>query len=189
MAETFLHQSLAKRASHEFSGSMADAAALWVAGSWLGRVAVVGLDHDLSCLDPHGLPIGLRVDRLLFTAGRNRQDVLWSLETTLRSGAISTAIGYVGRGLDLTESRRVQLAAEAGGASALIVSSAPRSSTAAETRWSVRPVPVKRFDSPKLRLECYRNKRGTTGAYIGTLDRKTGHIHLVSAAAAGPCEA
>jgi protein ImuA len=123
---------------------------------------------------------------MLLTAGRNRQDVLWTLETALRSGAISTAIGYVGRGLDLTESRRLQLAAEAGHATALIVASSPLSATASETRWRVRPLPVKRFDSPKLRLECYRNKRGTTGAYIGTLDRKTGHIDLVSETAAGP---
>jgi protein ImuA len=63
---------------------------------------------------------GLDPRRLILVRGRCQGDLLWAMEEALRSGAVAAVLGEI-YDLDLTAGRRLQLAAETGGATALLL--------------------------------------------------------------------
>lgn len=63
---------------------------------------------------------GLAPERLIVARGRTGTDVLWAMEEGLRSGAPAAVLGEVG-GLAPVAARRLQLAAEAGGVTGLLL--------------------------------------------------------------------
>lgn len=85
-------------------------------------------------------PYGLDPNRLLMVNAESDADVLWVMEEGLRSSAIQAVLGEVA-GLDLTASRRLQLAAEKSGSPAFLlrVPEGAAGNNAALTRWHVRP--------------------------------------------------
>ena len=124
---------------------------------------------------------------------RRAIDVLWSAEEALRSGAAGFVVAEMSRAADLTASRRLQLAAEAGGCTGLLlVPDQELRSNAAETRWRAAPAPNAGTalgqdarpsdDSTRMRLELKKNKRGTTGASEAIWDESAHRIVLVSKA-------
>jgi hypothetical protein len=78
-----------------------------------------GLPHVLRCLADFGAPyghglvqLGLDAGRLLLVETKSDKDALWALEEALRSQARPAMVaGAVAGGLDLTTSRRLNLAA------------------------------------------------------------------------------
>jgi len=108
---------------------------------------------DAGDLYPPGLSrLGLDPAHVLAVRAKHDADVLWVMEEALRCRALGAVVGEV-RTADLTASRRLQLAAEAGGVTALLLrpsSSARASSTrasgvlgpsAATTRWRLAARP------------------------------------------------
>jgi protein ImuA len=93
----------------------------------------------------HGLrAFGLSVDRLILIDAARPIDLLWAMEEGARTKGLSAVVGE-GASLNLTAGRRLQLAAEAGKAMALILPFAPERTPEAElhpsaalTRWRVR---------------------------------------------------
>ena len=88
---------------------------------------------------------GIDADRLIVVRARHREDVLWVMEEALRCGRLAAVLGEVDA-VDLTASRRLQLAAGTGGTAALLLReggrrAAVRTVTAAVTRWGVAPAP------------------------------------------------
>jgi protein ImuA len=84
---------------------------------------------------------GLDPARLILCRARRRADLLWAMEEALRCPALAAVVAEVD-GLDLTASRRLQLAAEAGGVTGFllrraVLSKGGRDVTAAPTRWRV----------------------------------------------------
>lgn len=100
--------------------------------------------------------------RLLLIEPDSEDQILWSLEEGLRSGALAGVLGEV-KGADLTATRRLQLAAEATATPALLLRlpGALRTS-AALTRWQVSAAPsrstpgLKDIAGPRLRLSLRR---------------------------------
>lgn len=85
-------------------------------------------------------------DLLLVQAVPGRKgetDVLWVLEEALRHPGVGAVLGEVGE-LDLAASRRLQLAAEAGGVPGVLLRLGPRrvEASAAVTRWRLTPLPT-----------------------------------------------
>lgn len=80
--------------------------------------------------------------RLVVVRGRNDREVLWAMEEGLRSGVLAAVVAEVAK-LGLSASRRLQLAAEAGGATGLLLR--PRSAalgpSAALSRWRLEAAP------------------------------------------------
>lgn len=153
---------------------------LWIL-SPLGREA-----EPPGVLDPYGLAAFFDPGRLILAEARDRAEALWALEEALRSGAASVVAAELSRPPDLTESRRLQLAAEAGGAAArpkgagdgatpdegplgvVIAPEPPRPiSNAAETRWRCAFAPAWAAGArrPVWRWELLKNKRGVLGAW------------------------
>jgi protein ImuA len=81
---------------------------------------------------------GLAPERLIVARGRTETDVLWAMEEGLRSGAPAVVLGEVG-GLPPRASRRLQLAAEAGAVTGLLLNGAGGTVAPgpAVTRWRV----------------------------------------------------
>lgn len=85
---------------------------------------------------------------------------LWAIDLALRSPAVAAVIAD-GSGLDMPQSRRLQLAAEAGTALALIARPhiEQRQLSAATTRWLVQPAPVASpLRNPRWTVELLRCK-------------------------------
>jgi protein ImuA len=137
---------LARGALHEIVGEGADRAA---ASGFVIRL-LVGLAVQgpvLWCLaDPElygpGLQrLGLAPDRLILARTRRDTDLLWAMEEGLKTPGLAAVLGEPQR-LDLTASRRLQLAAESAGGLGLVLRPADGGkATAAVTRWRVASAP------------------------------------------------
>lgn len=124
-----------------------------------GEAPVLWLSRSRDLYPPGLLAYGLSPARLLVGRADNRADLLWALEEAARSAALAAVIGE-GAAPGLAESRRLQLAAEAGGVTLLLLGRAggcrasTRASTGASTgatrtgagttavtRWQIAPFP------------------------------------------------
>ncbi|MDY0870861.1 ImuA family protein [Dongia rigui] len=111
----------------------------------IGSVLWISRQRDLYA---RALPYqGLDPDRLLHLEIRRNGDALWAIEEALRCASLSAVVGEVAA-LDLTQSRRLQLAAEKSGVPALLIrrsaraqdlKSLSRQPIAAVTRWRIAP--------------------------------------------------
>ncbi len=109
---------------------LASGAVVWVSERWRPTV------------NPEGLAPYCDPGRLLVTRAQDQMTVLASVETALRSGAAGLVVAEVSAAIGLTEGRRLQLAAEAGGTTALVIIPEGAGSNAAETRWRCQGVPA-----------------------------------------------
>jgi protein ImuA len=95
----------------------------------------------------HGLKeLGLDTHRLILIEARKDRDVLWALEETLRAGAIPAVVaGAIESDLDLTVSRRLNLAAAIHGTPLFLARPADSvGANAAATRWRIAAAPSAR---------------------------------------------
>jgi protein ImuA len=95
---------------------------------------------------------GLHPDRILFVETWHEADVLPVLEEGLRGGGLAAVVGEVAR-FALTPSRRLQLAAERSGVTALVLrrwraAALGAEPTAAATRWRVTPASSSPLPAP-----------------------------------------
>ncbi|MBU0723343.1 MAG: hypothetical protein KJ904_10150 [Alphaproteobacteria bacterium] len=106
-------------------------------------------------------------DRLMLVEARAIPDLLWALEEGLRCTGFSVALAE-GISPDLTASRRLQLAAEASGVTALLVSPGPvRTRSVALTRWRVTAAPSARgVHRPRWQVELLHCRGGKPGSWI-----------------------
>ena len=115
---------------------------------------------------------GLRPERLVLVTAAHARDVLWAMEEALRCRGAGAVIGEIrGRGVDLTASRRLSLAAQHGGTAAFLLRTAPaQEPVAAVTRWIVGVAPsawcVHEPGPPRLHVRLTRNRRGNPGTWL-----------------------
>ena len=163
MARAALHEVLATE-----PGCGAAFAAM-VLGRTEGTVLWIGSARAEWQAWPPGLAAwGLTPDRLVLLRAERWKDALWAMEEALRCPAVGGALLVPAQGesfeerapLDLTATRRLQLAAEAGGGLGLILRAdtpGAVTQTAAHTRWRVSPA---EGDEPHWRLELLRMRGG-----------------------------
>jgi protein ImuA len=122
----------------------------------------------------HGLAqLGLDVGRLLIVETSTDKDALWTIEDTLRSEARPAMVaGAIGGNLDLTTSRRLNLAAAAH-ATPLVLLRTPiaAGTSAAATRWRVAAAPAARdrfgaFAGPRWHVALERCRNGRPGHWL-----------------------
>jgi len=100
---------------HEACGNARHRFALWAGAQTTGPILWITPSWQTAQLMPCGVQTILDPARLLFIYARRPEDVLWSVEEALRSGAISLVIADLPGLPGLTEVRRMHLAAEQGG--------------------------------------------------------------------------
>lgn len=115
---------------------------------------------------------GLAGETVIFARARKPAELLWAMEEGLRSGAFAAVLGE-GVAPDLTATRRLQLAAEAGATTALLVLShrVTGGISAALTRWQVASVPVEEeSEAARWQIELKRCRGGGGGAWQVSCD-------------------
>jgi protein ImuA len=120
-------------------------------------------------LHPLGLlPYGMRLDRFLHVSIRRPQDLAWAVMETLRCPQVGAVMSVLD-GVSLTDSRRLQLAAESSGATGFLLGQATSMPIAAPiTRWKVTSnvgKPAQRFDEPAWTLDLLYCRGGRPGSW------------------------
>lgn len=130
----------------------------------------------------------MALQRSLFVSPSGKEDRLWSVDLALRSGA-ATLVAADAAGLSLNDTRRLQLAAEAGGALGLLVRPPweRREPSAARTRWLVSPAlssdSDQRWTVELLRCKGVRPASGEARRWCVRRCHATGDVGVVPDAA------
>ena len=140
---------------------------------------------------------GLPPDRLIYAECGSDQDVLAVMEEGLRHGGLAAVVGEVGRA-QTASTRRLQLAAEEGGTTALMLRRWRRSGddplglpSAAMTRWRIACVPsgalpVEGIGRPRWRVTLARQRGGEPCEWILESPDAEGRLALPAHASDGP---
>jgi protein ImuA len=157
-------------AVHEVMGSAAGGFAAMLAGRFAGSVLWCVMEHARAELYGPGLTaFGLDTRRLVVARCPSRQDMLWAMEEGLRDPALAAVIGEPDRAIALTASRRLQLAAETGGTTGLVLRRGAEdgalSPSAVFSRWRAGSLPMLAASSgsaegARWRLELLRCRGG-----------------------------
>lgn len=136
---------------------------------------------------PPGLSaFGLDPGNLVMVRADRASDGLWAFEEALRSPAVAGALLAV-RDVppDMVASRRLQLAAEAGGGIglALMPAAGPARPSTARTRWRVGAAASVHRDRPSWDVTLLRGKGARTGTWSVTWDCADRRLALRNAAA------
>ena len=130
---------------------------------------------------------GLVAERLLVVRAQNTAQVLWVMEEGLRSSGLAAVVGEVDE-VGFADSRRLQLAAEAGGVTALTIVPHQTAISGAVTRWSVASSGRREADrwewAPRWHVALTRARGGAPAQWELEWDRAQGHFSV----AAGVCD-
>ena len=178
-----LHE-LAPTAPAQFGAAAGFALAVAALRTADGRSALL-IQTDFASLEagvPYGPGLdgfGLSMERLIMVRVPRPVDALWACEEALKSRGVAVVIAELpeaGEAADFTATRRLTLAARAGGALGLLLRHRPLPiATAATTRWQVAAAPSTpdRFGGlgrTAFDLSLNRNRRGQSGRFIVTWD-------------------
>ena len=145
--------------------------------------------HAPERLMPSGLARFLPPADLITAEGAREIELLWLAEEALRSGAAGLVVAELTEPLGLTPGRRLQLAAEAGGATGLMLIRDGAGCNAAETRWHCAPEPGTGADSTRHRWSLIKNKSGTLGEWTVDWDDAARRMRVVPPAGERPVAA
>ncbi len=185
---------LAAHRVHEAGGPGRRSFAVLQAAQMKGQVLWVQPAHVAEHLMPWSLPDRL-ANRILLLRANSETDLLWSVEEALRATAPALVIAEPQKPLSLTAGRRLQLAAEAGRTTGLLLIFENGGSNAAETRWHCAPAAdpgAPGSDRPDSTLQDWslnKNKKGTIGHWRVCWNDKTHALRVVSTAGERSCPA
>lgn len=132
-----------------------------------GHILYIATDR---CLHPLGLlPYGVNLSRLVVITAKRQQDLIWAVTEGLRCSQVSAVMALL-HGIDLTTSRRLQLAAEESGATGFLLghmASPPIASSV--TRWKISKVvnsSHRGFEQSSWLVELSYCRGGHPGSWI-----------------------
>lgn len=170
---------LRKARAHEVCGAGAVGFAAIACGLEKGPVIWVSETWQTEQLNPVGLAQFCDPQRLLLARSKDQADGLAVSEEALRSGAVPMVVMEVREPLTLIAGRRLQLAAEAGNSTGLLIISEGKGSNAAQTRWQCTPL-FDPQDSTLQRWKLIKNKSGTLSAWDVRWDAEAHRVIVVS---------
>ncbi|WP_303983575.1 ImuA family protein [Dongia mobilis] len=184
---------LALGALHEFAGHGPDLEEASLAAAAVARLMGRRQQHGNGStlwiarqrdLYARALPErGVDPDRLLHLRIKRNADALWAMEEALRCAGLNAVVAEISA-LDLTQSRRLQLAAEKSGIPALVIRRGGRADQlrhlgsqpiAAVTRWRIGPAPSLGIEAlphpalpgaPRWQIELWRCRGGRPGTWL-----------------------
>ena len=178
---------------HEVTGAEGGGAAAGFCAVLLGRLAAAAGKPVLWCaaasdLYAPGLGVfGLDPGAAILALAAGRAELLWAIEEGLRCRGLAAVLGEADE-IGLAAGRRLQLAAEAGGTTGLLLGR-PRgdasASSAAVTRWRVASAP----SGPRWRVELLRCRGGAPGSWLVEWNDATGDLAVAAALRDGPAAA
>jgi protein ImuA len=146
-----------------------------------GQVLWISTEQESNLVWPPGLiPFGLAPESLILARAARWTEALWAMEEALRCPALGAAVlmAGAGQGLDLTATRRLHLAAEAGGVFGLLLRpDGAAGASAARTRWHIAP--LSSDAAPRWRLTLLRQRDGApAGPWNVSFEAATGSLRL-----------
>lgn len=153
---------LARGRVHEALGDAGEMFALAAASYSNGPVVWIGLGNDVGSLSPTGFQKFLEPTRVIGVSCVTRQEVLWATEQALRTPGAGCVIAELGDGPDLQISRRLQIAAEEGGALGILLIAGRAHTSAAQTRWVCEACDD---DGAQWVWRLTKNKSGNVGVW------------------------
>lgn len=171
---------------HEICGPARVTLAMLVAAATEGPVFWIAPEWQTEGLNPDGMAGLAAPERFTFLAPDRPEDILWTLEETLRSGAVPLAVAELHGLPGLTAVRRLHLAAESGAGEGrgaplgLILTPGDGGAPGVETRWHIAPAHTPR--APGWTVE--RRRARTLPPKTWTLGRHNGRFALTRAGAA-----
>ncbi len=196
---------LATAALHEVTGSGIDiefaaAPALFAAGILARRPGpVLWVLHRPDLFPPALAAAGLHPARVIYVQAGT--EALLVMEEALNHPGLAGVVAEITAPVSLTVSRRLHLAAQAGGALALLLRrrTQPEGALAAMTRWRIGPQPsappiphaphIPGLGRMRWRLELTRCRGGRTGSWIMEACDASGRLGLVPPLAYGSATA
>ena len=193
-------------ALHEIAGArpgISDeaAATLFIAGIAARLEGMVLWALSRRDLFAPGLALaGLGPRRVIYAECGNDEDVLAVMEEGLRHGGLGAVVGEIGR-VTMASTRRLQLAGEEGGTTALMLKRWRRNGedplalpSAAMTRWRIFSVPSEALPMPGIgrprwRLDLVRQRGGASFELIVEGSDAEGRLALLAEPAHRPLEA
>lgn len=130
---------------HELCGPSRHMLAMLVAAKTKGPVFWIAPTWSRDRLNPDGMQPLVGPERFTFLSPRQPMDLLWTLEETLRSGTVPLAVAELTEIPNLTQVRRLHLAAEQGAKNGgdpplgLILTAGEDGTPGVESRWHMRP--------------------------------------------------
>ena len=146
-----------------------------------GQVLWIATEQESNLVWPPGLvPFGLSPENLILARAARWPEALWAMEEALRCPALGAAVLMAGsgQGLDLTATRRLHLAAEAGGVFGLLLRpDGAAGASAARTRRHIAPLAT--YAAPRWRLTLLRQRGGApAGPWNVAFNAATNTLHL-----------
>ena len=172
---------LRPRRVHEAEGRGRRAFALFQAARHPGPLVWIVPSHAPEMPMLRGLPQGVG-ERIHLLRPVGEADLLWCAEEALRAAPVGLVIAEPERPLSLVAGRRLQLAADTGGTTGLMLIRQNAGSNAAETRWQCEPIAATAADSTLHRWSLNKNKRGTIGSWTVNWHGASAAFDLVPAA-------
>lgn len=116
---------------------------------------------------------GIAPERIIFLDLARERDVLWVMEEALKCRGLSAVIAELD-GLSMTESRRLQLAAENSQVTGFVLRTNARNinTTACVARWEITPLPSETEDGlpgvgfPRWQVDLLRVRNGKPGSWV-----------------------
>lgn len=165
--------------------SAAEGAGAWTMALLLAR-QTYGMDRVLVIIDgqgqfypPAAVRMGIDLDRTIIIHATDRQDAHAAAATSLRCTRVGAVIGWCPQ-LTMPESRRLQLAAEAGGGYGFFLrpGTAQRMPSLAAVRWLLKPLPSKE-SCRRVHVEVFKCRGATLAqALVVEIDDETGRVRL-----------
>ena len=149
---------------HECAGRARRVFALMLAARTSGPVLWIAPAYGTDKLNPDGMLRFVDPGRFIFVAPQRAEDLLWSMEEALRSGAVPLVVADMPGFPALTPVRRLHLAAEAGTAQAsrppigLLLTPDEGGAQGVETRWVMQPDMVNALPHDHLRWHLARSR-------------------------------
>ncbi len=186
---------LPRGALHEVAGEDTSPASFAAATGFTAAIAgrlqapVLWCARGPELYGPGLASVGLDARRLIVAEARSDKDILAAMEEGLRSGVLGAVVGEIDR-IDLTASRRLQLAAEKTATMTLVLRrpgkhAASTTPITAASRWRVAPAPSPGpqdfYQLPARacwRLELSRSRFGAHGSWIVEAPDAQGYLHL-----------
>ncbi|WP_114010858.1 ImuA family protein [Cohaesibacter intestini] len=150
-------------------------------------------------LNPHGLAAFCDPEHLLLVRVPDHKSMQACAEEALRSGAVAAVVAEMAQPVSFTAGRRLQLAAEEGRATGILLIGEGMGTNAAESRWHCAPLfrqtPAdsslsssagRSGDSTLQRWQIIKNKSGTLGSWDIIWDAETRRVIVVSEAGERP---
>jgi len=166
---------------HEICGSSRHLLALLVAAATKGPVLWIAPDWSTEQPNPDGMAALVGPERFIFIRPKQAVDLLWTLEESLRSGAVALAIAELPDLPGLTPVRRLHLAAETGAGLGhgaplgVILTPGEGGAPGVESRWHL----AARHGAGGERAWALSRRRARSQPPTSwTLRRKAGHFHL-----------